>query len=526
MVRLTDRGIRPGWQATTLVRLSADQGPTYRNDAGSPFFLRYRRYLHLEDRVRRYGAGERMRTAWLVLAALLAGLAGLAGRAESAGRPDVLLVTIDTLRADRLSCYGAKPWRTPEIARLASDGVVFEAALAPMPLTRPSHFTILSSQHPRGHGVVNNQLGLPGDVPVLTEVLQRAGYRTAAFIGTRLLDESSGGARGFDHFEAPTRSVQPDAPSVVRPALDWLAKLPDDQPFFLWLHLFDPHMPYAPPLRLRPEESGPVAEAFPVMSWERLVAVASKRRGDVPESVLRRGLGLYAGEVRHVDEWLGRLFQALRDGGRLDRTVVALTADHGECFENGVWFDHAGCLGEGAVRVPLVVRFPGRVPAGGRRPEVVELSDVAPTLLALAGLTAPDSFEGRRLFDPGDPPRRAAAIQHPVWSERALERRRPLHHGVRSVKGQPVRPLLVDRQQLAWRTRRWKLVRTGEKLTLHRVDASAGEARDHAAERPELARRLAAELARWEAAHPIRIIEHGEINDRLLETLRALGYVE
>ena len=359
----------------------------------------------------------RRRLSLLVLALATTGVA-CDNAPES---PHIVLITVDTLRADRLGAYGSRSTRTPHIDALAREGVLFERAMAPIPVTKPSHFSMFTSLYPRDHGVMNNRMRLPEELPTLAGVLGEAGYDTAAFTATALLDRESGAGRGFAEFFSP-RQHSRDADRVVPLADGWLRQRSSERPFFLWVHLFDPHMPYEPPPAFRPESSPELERRLPVADWEPIAELARENGGDLPQGALERLMGLYDGEVEHVDRWIGTLREALEDRDWLDRTVVVFTADHGECFENGVFFYHSNCLYEPAVRVPLILRHPGDLPAGERRPDVVESLDLAPTLLALAGLEIPEGFVGSNLFasrdDGGRRLRSASALSRP-------HRRRP-----------------------------------------------------------------------------------------------------
>ncbi len=454
--------------------------------------------------------------------------------------PDVVLLTVDTLRADRLGCYGATQTRTPSIDRLAAEGTLFESAACPMPATRPSLASLHTSMLPREHGVTSNALALPQEATTLAEVLRAAGYETAAFVAVKLLDRDAGLAEGFDFYDAPRRAVQRRAPQVAPAAIGWLRTRDASRPAFLWLHLFDPHMPYLPapepgsaeaaapgavvrdagaPARSRPgDDAGAV-------SWSSLAATAEANGGDVPAATLERALDLYAGEVELADRWIGAVRQALEELGRLDRTIVVLTADHGECFDHGVYFEHTDCIYDGAVHVPLVVRFPPGAPAGRRVAAQVGHPDVAPTILALAGLAPPPSFRGRPLLPFPPVGERYALIEHPLLVERAVETRERRGAPIRSVAGQPTRPSPVVERSAALRSDAWKLIVTGEAAELYDLHADPGERQDLAGQRPEIAARLEHRLREELAARPAAPSSLQEVKPRLRRTLRALGYL-
>ena len=439
-------------------------------------------------------------------------------------RPNVLLVTVDTLRADGLGCYGGRN-ATPHVDRIAREGALFSSAACAMPMTRPSVSSIHTGRHPRTTGVVNNAVALDEGVPTIASTLQAAGWRTAAFVGVRLLDTGAGLFPGFETYEAPPKRYQVPAAEVVGPAVRWVAQRDVTRPFFLWVHLFDPHLPYAPP-----DESGGGARMVERGVTRRsLLEAAEDNGGDLPAEVFDRALALYGDEIEYADQWIGTLLDALESRGLLDRTIVAFAADHGECFDHGIFFEHSDCLYDGAVKVPLLLRYPSRIAAGTRVDGQVELTRIAPTLLGFAGVPLPAGMERPDLFAaPAGPedPAAWALVQHPLYDERAADARHRKVEGIRSVAGLPSREVLVDEQSMALRDARWKLLRTGPGRELYDLASDPGEERDLAAARPEETRRLLELLDRKVAALPLAPRSARAVDPRLRETLRALGYAE
>lgn len=280
---------------------------------------------------------------------------------------NLLLVTLDTTRADHLGAYGDTRAETPNLDRLAAGGLVFTDAVTPVPLTLPAHATLLTGLDPPGHGVrINGRFVLGAEHETLAEALRRAGYQTAAFVSSFVLDPRFGLDQGFDRYDArleTTRAAafapqtERSAGAVTDAAVGWLedrhAAGEGGRPFVLWVHYFDPHDPYEPP------------EPF------------ASRFADRP----------YAGEIAYADRELGRILSTLERQGLAGRTVVLATADHGESLgEHGERY-HSRTLYEGAVRIPLILRVPGVTDgAGSVGDRVVSLADVAPTLLELLGL--------------------------------------------------------------------------------------------------------------------------------------------
>jgi arylsulfatase A-like enzyme/Tfp pilus assembly protein PilF len=297
------------------------------------------------------------------------------------GQP-IVLVTIDTLRADRLGSYGSTRGLTPMLDRFAEQAARFSAAVTQVPITLPAHATMLTGLYPASHGVrTNDGFHLAASVPLVTETLRGRGYATGAFIGGFPLQASTGLSRGFDRYDDEflrrAGVVERPADTVVDSALAWIAER-RAQPFFAWLHLFDPHSPYTPP--------PPYAAAH----------------ADAP----------YDGEVAYTDAVLGRFFDRLKQLDLFSRSTVIVVADHGESLGEHGERTHGTFLYDATVRVPLLVKVAG---AGSARTidVPVETSDLAPTLAEIAGATL-ENVNGHSLMPllggaAGDPERPAYA---------------------------------------------------------------------------------------------------------------------
>jgi len=451
---------------------------------------------------------------------------GVGCRGASVARPNVLLITVDTLRADHLGADSRQAlshtW-TPKLDALARVGTLYENAMAPMPLTRPSLFSILTSRYPREHGVLNNALVLGEAETTLPEILGAAGYRTGAFVSVSLLDAASGAAQGFQAFEAPANSRQRGAAETVSMMLAWLATLDADDPFFAWVHLFDPHLPYAPPPAFR-DADAPLAQEFPEIDWPDFYAVARRNGGDISLAVLDHARALYRGEVAYTDEAIGGLLEGLEARGRRSDTIIVLTADHGESFENGVYFEHADSLYDGAIRIPLIVVWPPAFEPGARIAAPVTSLDIAPTLLSVLGLETPPGYSGIPLQEAATLEDRYLLIQHPFYQPIRAWSRPRRQAVIRSVAGDPLTKILVGEERVGIVGQSWKLVRSRGVSSLY--DRASGERVDLAADDDSLRKELESILERELKARPLRIADPTEINDQLLETLRALGYAE
>jgi choline-sulfatase len=295
----------------------------------------------------------------------------------AAARQNLLLVTLDTVRADHLGSYGYASAETPALDRLAREGIRFDRAISAVPLTLPSHATILSGLTPPHHGLHNNGAGrLPEAVPTLATLLSGAGYRTGAFVGSFVLDHRFGLARGFDVYDdeierdpSAPGSLEAERPGsqVTDRALAWLETAAGDRerPFFAWVHFYDAHAPYTPP--------EPYAE----------------RHKDSP----------YDGEIAFVDAQVGRLLGFLDRRGLAPSTVVAVVADHGEALGEHGELTHGLLLYEPTLRVPLILRVPG-LPSGRRLEAPVSLADLAPTLAGLFGRRLEERRSGQAARPP------------------------------------------------------------------------------------------------------------------------------
>ncbi|MEE9606288.1 MAG: sulfatase [Myxococcota bacterium] len=332
------------------------------------------------------------------LAAALTLLAWLAG---CAGEPPriLLLITVDTLRADYLGAYGSERGLTPRLDALARESLVFSAAYAPAAFTLPSVSALLTGRYPQELGIWSNESALPEWAPTLAAELRHRGWWTAAVVSNWVLRASSGLARGFDRYEDdfPQTEVARGWPErTAASATDALLRLLDacgeqaGADCFLWIHYQDPHGPYTPPpgrreRQLARERAAPDgARVLPIAPGERGLGALPRYQvvdGQREVAFYRAG---YAGEVQYVDEQIGRLLAGLVERGAEGRTTIVFAADHGEGLgENDYWFAHGEYLSDPLVRVPLFIRVPGEPP--GRRGDVASLVDVFPTLLSLAG---------------------------------------------------------------------------------------------------------------------------------------------
>ena len=290
--------------------------------------------------------------------------------------PNIIFITVDTTRADRMGFLGNKNGITPNLDAVARQGVVFEKAFSQAPLTPVSHATIFTGTYPQFHTVTDFGHPLPTLLPFVPEILQKIGYHTAAFIGSLILDPKANMApgfdRGFDFFDAGFRpktsieesrydTVERRGGDVVAHAIAWLGKN-QQPPFFIWVHLYDPHAPYDPPAPYDKRFKNP-----------------------------------YDGEIAYADAMLGKLFQYLRTKGLYDGALIVMMSDHGESLGAHGESMHGIFLYDETIHVPLLFKLPGALLAGKRVTTRVRLVDVAPTLLSMLSLPLPPTFQGESL---------------------------------------------------------------------------------------------------------------------------------
>ncbi len=433
-----------------------------------------------------------------VVAAACAMAISTQGCARKDLRPSVLVIIIDTLRADYVGCYGSTDAATPNIDRLASEGVRFSQCVTAAPVTLPSVATILTSTYPTYHGVRDNGIFvLDPSLVTLAEVLEGAGYATAAIVGAGVVAEGSGIEQGFGHFDAAfsgdyalesslppgeareSAGTQRRADEVTRLATAWLAGRRG--PFCLVAHYFDPHAPYDPP----------------------------------PEFGRRYSSSAYLGEVAFTDSRLGPLLESARGAAGEGGLITALVADHGEGLGEHGEQQHGFFIYDSTVLVPFVLSYPPAVPSGARIDRQVSTADLAPTVLDLAGLAVPETWQGRS---------HAAAIRGP---------------GAAGTDSGEVAPKACymetyrTRYSYSWSELRgiryngWKLIRAPKPELYNLVDDPA-ETRNLYSSDPERARLLESRLAELISSleGPFKDLKPtADLDESKVRELKTLGYV-
>jgi arylsulfatase A-like enzyme/Flp pilus assembly protein TadD len=393
---------------------------------------------------------------------------------------NVVVVTLDTTRADRLGCYGFRGVATPNLDAIAREGVVFENATAVVPLTFPSHSSMFTGLVPPHHGVRDNGGFFLDDAKVtLAERLQSAGYATGAFIGAWVLESRWGLGQGFQHYSdrfelskykiVSLGTVQKPGDEVMGDALAWLDTV-KSRKFFAWIHLYDAHAPYEPP--------EPYRSRYPGQP--------------------------YLGEIAYTDAVVGRLTAWLRANGQLERTLLVVTADHGESLGDHGEGAHAYFIYGATTHVPLLVRTPWGLT--GRNPSRVSGVDLMPTVLELVGLPPEPGLDGRSvaraLFDP------QAALGHAAYSETYFPR---YHFGWQQLRG--------------LRDDRWSYIDAPEP-ELYDLAADPGEAKNVFKSESAHAETLRVAMERLaQSASGKASPERQSLDPDTLQRLAALGYV-
>jgi arylsulfatase A-like enzyme len=372
-----------------------------------------------------------------------------------------------------LSCYGRFAGVTPHLDALAAEGVRYLAAYTTVPITLPAHASMLTGLYPPRHGIRDNGMAaLSPEADTLAERARAHDVRTAAFVAAVVLDASFGLDQGFEHYDEARRGAERTqdtyesrpASEVIDRALAWFRARDRDEPFFVWVHLFDPHAPYEPP----PDLTG----RFPHP---------------------------YLGDVAGMDRELGRLFDALRADGTLDGTTVLVIGDHGEALGEHGEATHGSYCFESTLRVPLLLRHPDGKDAGAQSLDVASVADVAPTLADALGLPADPNADGRSQLRPVPPDRGVYFESYKGWL---------------SFGGSP---------QAGWLDAEGKYVHSSEPQ-LFDPRADPGEERDLAAERAGALPRYRKKIAEVAARPALPAATPETLDDALLADIRKLGY--
>jgi arylsulfatase A-like enzyme len=413
---------------------------------------------------------------------------------RTAARPNVLFISIDTIRADHCSAYGYAYDTTPRLARLAAEGARALEAYAPMATTGPSHATMLTSLYPLTHGVVKNGYVLAAEHVTLAERLKAKGYETTAILSSVPLAAKFGLNQGFDRYDDDFGPRRRRADVTTALATGWLRSRSRDRPFLLWVHFFDPHSPYDPPREFR----GLVRPALT----------------PVPKPGRDQEVWKYDGEIRFADDGMGKLLDALDELGLRDGTLVVVVGDHGEGLGDHGHMKHGLLIYEEAVRVPLVFRYPGKLRGAAQLTGPIPLVDLTPTILDLTlGAEAREGLQGESQLPALLGLARSRSDRRVFLQRRFYD---PESHGGLKIAG----------EKFAVRVGSWKYLVAEEEKTreLYDLAADPGELTNVADQHPEKVRDLDAALADWRKSQ--KGAKRQVLSPEDAERLKALGYVQ
>ena len=435
-------------------------------------------------------------------------------------RPNLVLITLDTVRADHLSCYGYEGQQTPAIDRIAAEGVLFDAAVGSGTWTLPSHASLFTGLSVSQHGARYNVAGRDGinyhrinclgtEPSTLAEVLREKKYLTAGVGAGIWLNPKFGLARGFEHYEARVESwAGVPADEVTDSGIRLISKRRENQPFFLFLNYFDAHAPYAPPAGYHPD-------AVPDARSPNLVEMEINRDGmRLSEAESRQLRALYDGEIRFVDDQISRLWAHLEAEGLWEDTWIIITADHGESFGDHRFFGHGLRTWQDVIRVPLVMKLPAELGSsmgpGQVVSDAVQPKDCFPTIVASLGLRMPSGVEDVHLLD--------GTARRPVVTEAFRS-----YAAIRKFGG----GFDLDERSIVYDG--YKLIKRSDgSRDLYRLDEDPGELANLAPQESERVEQLSAWLTQWVRHSGMVTFDApaASISNDDAERLRSLGYLD
>jgi len=452
---------------------------------------------------------------------------------------NIILISIDTLRADHLSCYGYSRPTSPALDDFAAQGLLFEDASAPSPWTLPSHASMLTGRYPGSHGVIDLMKKLPAAVPTLADVLQIHQFKTAAIVNSYWLSPKNGLHRGFKDFTYIEEDVAQTVPSKVTDhALNWLSKN-EGEPFFLFLHYYDVHSDY----RALSVYKKAFARPYHGMVDGGTDQLLLYRRGlfSLNEKDVRRLIDLYDAGIRQLDDELGRLFSFLAEKKLFDNSLILITSDHGEEFLEHGGVLHGRTYYQEVINVPLMMRGPN-IPRGRCIKAPVSLIDIMPTVLSMLDIPWPDALDGMNLAafwrETGKPLPQRYVIAEADWENtvdqnfkihgKIVEKIKRYHLTTRRLKDQSrTGNIIVDNMKQLIRFKKYKLHynRLTQEKELYDLETDPMEKNDLTDQHRTLVDTLLSKLEEFSR-------EKGEGTDidfltaEEISNLKKLGYVQ
>ena len=461
--------------------------------------------------------GISTRRVLLVVLLLVLGAGALAAYRILARQPyTVVLVVVDTVRRDSLGCYGHPRNPTPHIDALAAEGIRFDTAISTSGWTLPAMGSLVTGAWPTIHGAMGKQVILAPtreELPTIAEILSEEGYNTLGFANAAFVSPMLGFGRGFDvfsHRHAYTSEVR-RADETIRAAVSAI-RARRSEANFVFIHLFDPHLNYDPPPGYETKFAVERKELQPPLGMQDIMDLTTDGgKGPPVPADIAYVQAIYQGEINFVDEQIGNLVHELKKMGLYDRTLLIVTADHGEESWEHNGFEHGHTLYDELIRIPLVIKLPAEIrPARRIIDTQVRILDIAPTVLDLLDMERPESFAGRSLM--------------------------PLIMGQSSDdRIAYVESTLYGTNKLAWREKRFKYIldlnpETEVPVELYDLEADPGETNNLVAARPMIAHRLRADLINFhnDLAGKSKTMSTPEIIDMspdVVENLKSLGYI-
>ncbi len=432
--------------------------------------------------------------------------------ARQSKRPNVIFVSMDTVRRDHCSVYGYEKNTTPQLSSFAQSATSFDLAYSPASSTGPSHATFFTSLHPIAHGVKKNGFILDAEFTTIAKILQNNGYQTAAVIGSFVLKSKFGYANGFEFYDEdfdPKEAKRPylkewadmlidatfdrRAQFVTNRSVNWIKnKANPAAPFFLFIHYFDAHDPYMPvePFRASFAPTNPIA-------------------------TLDKGIGEYDAEIAYIDNSIGKLLEAIRNMRLEENTLIVIASDHGEGLMQHNHMYHGVNIYEELVRVPFLIRLPSRIPKGHIVTTPVGLVDLAPTILEMIGI------------DPADYPFQGRSFAESIFHKNP-QTPRPIYLYRRDYKEGVVCSTYVKGEKFGLHIDKWKYIDGPDENTkeLFDLEQDPGELNNIYAFFPDQANSLAEKLERWRKDFTSTKPAQTVIQPEDIEKLKSLGYVE
>ena len=460
------------------------------------------------------------------------------GYINAQNRVPVILITLDTVRADHLSSYGYSRLTSPNIDEIANEGIRFINAICQVPLTRPSHFSIFTGRYPYSHGLLDNFSVTPKGLPLLSKKLSDEKYHSAAFVSSAILNSSFNTKFGFEKYYDKIVNVTFDGNLLIlknlryfglieikaensaaetnQKVFEWLEEN-TNQPFFIWIHYFDPHTPYSPISEYRKlfSEKNYDLKYLYDYQWEKENYDPKSKTVQVSKEIIKYATAMYDAEIRYLDHNVGLLFKKLKKLNLYDKSLIILTADHGESFEHGYYFDHGDRLYESLVRVPLIIKFPFNKWKGKIVEDQIETVDLAPTILDVLDLKPLAGAEGRSRMD------LISGVVPSNW-----------HHKEYSFAQTPFRGgfYFKAKELVCLRTNQWKFLinlRTG-KEELYEIGNDSKEERNLIDTHLTVLKKFHSKFSELkENAHINKIDQNKiEIDDATMEKFKSLGYTQ